>query len=164
MVFRNKTATILAAGALGSSMLSGCAADGTLDMNRAIGTGLGAAAGLAVCSVTGANDTECALAVLAGAAAGYVIADRINPEDKPQRDATVATVLADEQIAVGQTTSYEVADTGSEGEVTLLALTTNSDGWQCKQLEEDYNPANADGISETYTMCQNPQTGEWENA
>ncbi|MEM0986476.1 MAG: hypothetical protein AAGJ32_09535 [Pseudomonadota bacterium] len=133
-------------------------------MNRAIGTGLGAAVGLAACQLTGANDTECAAAILAGAAAGYIIADRIKPADKPQRDQTVATVLTAEDTSVGETTTYTVADTGSTGSVTLLGISTNNDGWECKQLEEDYDPTDADAITETYTMCRNPETDEWVNA
>jgi hypothetical protein len=164
MTIRQNTISTLAAAMFAAGTLTGCASDGSLDMNKAIGTGLGAALGVAACSLTNANDTQCALAILAGAAAGYVIAERINAADKPKRDATVATVLESQDIPVGQVSSYTVAETGSTGSVTLLSLTTDGRGWQCKKLEEDYDPANADAISETYTMCQNPQTQEWENA
>ena len=154
----------VAAPVLALGILSGCASDGSLDMGKTLGTGLGAVAGYGLCSIAGGTDTECAVAALAGAAAGYLIAEQIKPEDKAQRDATVVTVLQEEEPTVGETTSYSVAETGSVGSVTLLALTTDSRGWQCRQLEEDYDTVESDAISETYTMCQNPESGEWENA
>ena len=155
----------LVSATLAFATLSGCATDGTLspDMQKLVGAGVGAVAGYAACNLADGNDTQCMLAAIAGAGAGYLIAKQIAPKDKAQRDETVGTVLT-EDVAVGETKTYTVSETGSSGSVKLLALTTDERGWQCKQLSEDYDPANTDAINETYTMCQNPETGEWANA
>lgn len=164
MFLNSKSIKQASASVLALGMMSACATDGSVDLGKTLGAGIGAAAGFGLCSLAGGTDTECAIAAIAGAAAGYLIAEQIKEEDKAQREATVGTVLVAEEPVVGETTSYSVAETGSVGSVTLLALTTDSRGWQCRQLEENYDTVESDAISETYTMCQNPDTLEWENA
>ena len=153
----SKPGWVLAGLATMSLFASGCASDGSLssDGKKWLGAGLGAIAGYAVCQTSGANDRECAALIVAGGVAGYMIAKKLLPEDKPPRNAAVASLLDGSRSS----SAWSSSKTGNSGNIRLLAVTTDAKGQPCKKVKEQYNRS-GELIEETYTMCKGPNG--WE--
>jgi hypothetical protein len=153
----SKTGWALAGLATIGMFVSGCASDGSLsaDGKKLLGAGLGALTGYAVCQASGANDRECAALIVAGGVAGYMIAKKLLPEDKPPRNAAVASLLDGSR----PTAAWNSTRTGNSGNIRLLAVTTDAKGQPCKKVKEQYNRS-GELIEETYTMCKGPNG--WE--
>lgn len=144
-----------------STVICGCASDGSLtpEGKQIFGTIAGAALGLATCKLARANDTQCALLVLAGGTAGYLIAKNLDPRDKQPRQQAVDTMLAPKPQ---QQTAWTSPETGNSGNLKLLSKTTNAQGQECRQVRESYKKTGSPTpIVETYTMCQGAD-GKWE--
>jgi surface antigen len=144
-----------------STVISGCASDGSLtpEGKQLLGTLAGATVGLAACKLAHANDTQCALLMLAGGTAGYLIAKNLDPRDKRPRQQAVDTMLAP---TPQKNSSWKSADTGNSGNLKLLSKTSNAQGQECRQMRESYSKAGTPTpIVETYTMCKG-DNGQWE--
>jgi len=141
---------------LASSMaLSACATDGTT--SQFLGGALGAVTGYAACRLSSANDTECIALVLAGATAGVLIARHIDARDRERRNAAVATFLNEGQ----NTTTWQNPETSNSGSLQLLGTTTDAQGRECRQINEQYH-AGGNTVPETYTMCRTGPNGSWQ--
>ncbi len=137
-------------------LLSGCAADGTIDRN-VLGGGIGAAGGYVACQLLNGDSDECLLAAVAGAVVGVVIAKQLEKGDVEPRKIAVAEVLEGEK----ETTTWTSAETGNSGNIRLLNAMTDESGRECRVVEETYDKQGVDPISEKYTMCKGA-SGTWE--
>ncbi len=153
----------LLSAALASSIgLSACAADGTLtsEGRQFLGGVLGAVTGYAACRASSANDTECAALIIAGATAGVLIARALDPRDRAPRNQAIAGFL-DSNSGYS---SWNNPETTNSGTLQLLGTTTDEQGRECRQIQENYNQRtgpNPTTTPETYTMCRNGD-GQWD--
>lgn len=139
--------------------LSACASDGTMTSGgrQFLGGALGALAGYAACRASNANDTQCALLVLGGATAGVLIARALDPRDREPRNAAVGRFLQEGE----QRSTWSNSVTANGGSLQLLGTTTDAQGRECRQIQEEYTNRSAGTTTpETYTMCKNPD-GNW---
>ncbi len=134
--------------------LSACATTG--GNNQILGGALGALTGYAACRLSSANDTECVALVLAGATAGVLIARHIDARDRERRNAAVATFLNERQTSA----NWQNPETSNSGSLQLLGTTTDAQGRECRQIQEEYVQG-TNRVPESYTMCRGAN-GQWQ--